>query len=181
MMDRAAEISASPDAFYADQFNNEDAIVGYASLGREIAEQTGGEIDAFVQAVGTSHCIAGVAQALRVRRPDISVVAVEPAESAVLSGGQPGSHQIEGVGVGFIPPMWDPKIADEVVPVSTAEAWEMCRQLAREEGLLGGASSGANIVAAIRVARRLGAGRTVVTLQCDSGIKYLSTDLYSAT
>ncbi len=180
MMARAAEISASPGAFYADQFNNEDALGGYDALGREIEEQTGGEVDAFVQAVGTSHCIAGVAQALRVRRPDVSVVAVEPEESAVLSGGQPGSHQIEGVGVGFIPPMWDPEMVDEIVPVSTAEAWEMCRRLAREEGLFGGASSGANVVAAIRVAERLGAGSSVVTLQCDSGIKYLSTDLYSA-
>mgnify|MGYP001590148414 CR=1 FL=1 len=179
MMAKAAALSASPGAFYADQFHNVDAIAGYARLGEEIWDQSGGGVDAFVQAVGTSHCITGVAQVLRARDPSVKIVAVEPAESPVLSGGRPGAHKIEGVGPGFVPPLWKREIADEIDAVSTLEAREMCRTLAKAEGLFGGTSSGANVVAALRIAKRLGSGRTVVTLLCDSGLKYLSTDLYS--
>jgi len=137
-------------------------------------------IDAFVQAVGTAQCISGVGRVLRARKPDIEIIAVEPAESPVLSGGEPGAYKIEGVGPGFIPPVWDPDLADDVLCVSTADAEAMCRRLAREKALFAGTSSGANVVAALRVAERLGSGGTVVTLLCDSGLKYLSTDLYSA-
>lgn len=179
MMARAAELSTTPGSFYADQFNNVDAIAGYEKLGEEIWAQTGGHVDAFVQAVGTSHCITGVSRALRSHRTDVRIVAVEPAESPVLSGGSPGAHNIEGVGVGFVPPLWDESIVDEIIPVSTSEASAMCRRLSREEGLFGGTSSGANAVAALRLAERLGPGRSVATLQCDSGIKYLSTRLYT--
>lgn len=108
------------------------------------------------------------------------IVAVEPAESAVLSGGAPGAHKIEGVGPGFVPPIWRPGLADEIVQVSTAEAKDMARRLAREEALFAGTSTGANVLAAIRIAQRLGPGRTVATLACDSGLKYLSTDLYAS-
>jgi cysteine synthase A len=181
MMAKAAAICEAPGTFYADQFHNVDAAPGYASLGLEIWEQSGGQVDAFVQAVGTSHCITGVARTLRERNPAVDVVAVEPAESPILSGGNAGAHQIEGIGPGFVPPLWDPAIASEIVPVATAEAKAMSRRLAREEALFAGTSSGANVVAALRIAARLGPGRTVVTLLCDSGLKYLSTDLYSPT
>jgi cysteine synthase A len=107
------------------------------------------------------------------------IVAVEPAESPVLSGGAPGAHKIEGVGPGFVPPLWRTGLADEIVQVSTAEARDMARRLAREEALFAGTSSGANVVAALVVARRLGPGHTVGTVICDSGLKYLSTDLYA--
>jgi cysteine synthase A len=107
------------------------------------------------------------------------IVAVEPSESAVLSGKTSGPHKIEGIGPGFVPPRWRPDLADEVVQVSTEEAQDMTRRLAREEALFAGTSSGANVVAAIRIAQRLGQGKTVVTLACDTGLKYLSTELYS--
>jgi cysteine synthase A len=179
MMARAAELSAFPGGFYADQFNNPDAAAGYAPLAEELWDDTGGRLDAFVQAVGTAQCITGVSNALRIHRAGIRIVAVEPSESPVLSGGTPGAHKIEGVGPGFVPPMWRAGIADEIMQVSTAEAKDMARRLAREEALFTGTSSGANVAAALRVAERLGRGRTVATLACDSGLKYLSTDLYS--
>ena len=180
MMAKAAELSAAANAFYADQFNNPDAAGGYAPLAKELWEQSGGKLDAFVQSVGTAQCITGVARGLRRHNAEIQVVAVEPAESPVLSGGMPGAHKIEGVGPGFVPPLWRTDLADEVIQVSTAEAKDMTRRLAREEALFAGTSSGANVVAALKVARRLGPGRTVGTVVCDSGLKYLSTDLYSA-
>jgi cysteine synthase A len=179
MIAGAAELSAQPGRFYADQFNNPDAAAGYAPLAEELWEQSGGRLDAFVQSVGTAQCITGVAGVLRERRAGIRIAAVEPSESPVLSGGAPGAHKIEGVGPGFVPPMWREGLADEIVQVSTAEAKEMARRLAKEEALFAGTSSGANVVAALRVAGRLGPGRTVATLACDSGLKYLSTDLYA--
>lgn len=179
MIARAAELSSSPDVFFADQFNNPDAAAGYVPLADEIWIQTRGKVDAFVQSAGTAQCILGVAGILRQQNPDIEIVAVEPAESPVLSGGAPGSHKIEGVGPGFVPPLWTDEIADEILLVSTDEAKAMARRLAREEALFAGTSAGGNVVAALRVAERLGPGKTVVTLLCDSGLKYLSTDLYS--
>jgi cysteine synthase A len=178
MMAKAEELSSGPTAFYADQFNNLDAAAGYAPLAEEVWDQTGGRIDAFVQSVGTAQCIAGVARVLRTCNPAIEIVAVEPAESPVLSGGVSGAHKIEGVGPGFIPPLWDKDLVDDILQVSTSDAKEMTRKLTKEEALFGGTSSGANVVAALRVAERLGSGKTVVTLLCDSGLKYLSTDLY---
>jgi cysteine synthase A len=180
MMKKAAELSSSSGAFFADQFNNLDAAAGYAQLAEEVWEQSSGRLNAFVQTVGTAQCIRGVAGVLRERKPEIEIVAVEPSESPVLSGGDPGAHEIEGVGAGFVPPLWTEDLADEVLQVSTSEAKEMTRRLAREEALFAGTSSGANVVAALRVAGRLGPGKTVVTLLCDSGLKYLSTDLYSS-
>ena len=138
-------------------------------------------MDAFVQSVGTAQCIKGVSGVLRRRNPGTRIVAVEPSESSVLSGDSPGAHKIEGVGPGFIPPMWNESLADEIQQVSTSEAKEMTRRLAKEEALFCGTSSGANMIAALRLARRLGPEKTVVTLLCDSGLKYLSTDLYSAS
>jgi len=180
MIAKAAELSAAPDCFYADQFNNPDAAAGYAPLAKELWHQSGEQLDAFVQSVGTAQCILGVSSTLRALSAGIRIVAVEPAESAVLSGGAPGPHKIEGVGPGFVPPLWRHDLADEIIPVTTSDAKDMARRLAREEAIFAGTSSGANVVAAIAVARRLGPGRTVATLICDSGLKYLSTDLYAS-
>jgi cysteine synthase A len=180
MIARAAEISADPATYYADQFNNPDAARGYSPLAEELWEQSGGRVDAFVQSVGTAQCITGVSEVLRALHPGILIAAVEPSESAVLSGGAAGAHKIEGVGPGFVPPIWREDLADEIQRVSTAEAKDMTRLLAREEALFAGTSTGANVTAALRVAERLGSGLTVATLACDSGLKYLSTDLYSA-
>jgi len=178
MVETARRISLEPHHFWTDQLRNHDSIAGYHPLGEEIWRDTGGAVDAFVHSVGTAASLRGVATALKRRRPGVHVVAVEPAESAVLSGGAAGPHQIEGVGIGYRPPLWEPSVVDEIVPVATAEARAMCRRLAREEGLFAGTSSGANLVAALRVAARLGPGARVVTLMVDSGLKYLDTDLY---
>ena len=178
MIDTAAEISRRPGHWYCDQLNNQDATQGYLPLGEEVWRQTGGELAAFVHSVSTAHSIHGVTQALWRHDPNIRVVAVEPAESAVLSGGPSGSHKIEGIGIGFIPPLWRRDQINEIQPVATQEAKEMTRRLAREEGIFGGTSSGANVAAAIRVARYLGPGANVVTIICDSGLRYLSTDVY---
>ena len=178
MIAKAADLSQRPGHWYCDQLNNPDASAGYQPLGEEIWAQTGGRVDAFVHAVGTAHAIHGATHALWAHRPGIRIVAVEPAESAVLSGGPSGSHQIEGIGIGFVPPLWQPARVNEIQAVSTADAKAMTRRLASEEGLFAGTSSGANVVAAIRIAERLGAGATVVTILCDSGLRYLSTDVY---
>ena len=179
MIAKAEQLGAAPGAFLADQFNNPDAAAGYAPLAHEIVAELNGEVDAFVQSVGTAQCITGVAAILRERAENIEIVAVEPSESAVLSGSPSGSHKIEGVGPGFIPPIWNTRTADTIAKVSTADAMAMTRRLAAEEALFAGTSSGANVVAAINVARRLGQSATVVTLLCDTGLKYLSTDLYN--
>ena len=176
----AKEISHEPRTFWTDQLNNRDSITGYYSLGEEIWTQTSGKINAFVHSVGTAASSRGVATVLKKHNPGIKVAIVEPAESAVLSGGQPGPHKIEGVGIGYIPPLWEPSLVDEIIPVATADAKAMARRLAREEGLFAGTSSGANVVAALEVARRLGPEATVVTLMVDSGLKYMSTDVFNS-
>jgi cysteine synthase A len=178
MIEAARALSREPHTYWTDQLNNEDAVAGYFPLGEEIWSQTGGAVDAFVHSVGTAACSRGVATVLKRRKAGIEIVAVEPAESAVLQGGPPGPHKIEGVGIGFTPPLWDPALVDEIVPVATDDAKAMARRLAREEALFAGTSSGANVVAALRVAERLGPGATVVTLLADSGLKYLRTDVY---
>ena len=128
--------------------------------------------------VSTAHSIHGVTKALWAHNDRIRIVAVEPAESAVLSGKPSGSHKIEGIGIGFIPPLWQPEMVNEIQTVSTEEAKAMARKLAREEGIFAGTSTGANVVAAIRVAEKLGAGATVATIIIDSGLRYLSGDVY---
>jgi cysteine synthase A len=178
MIDTARGLSREPHTYWTDQLENHDGIAGYYSLGEEIWRQTKGEIHAFVHSVGTAASSRGVATILKRYKPSIHIVAVEPAESSVLLGGQPGPHHIEGVGIGYTPPLWDPTFVDEILPVGTDEAMDMARRIAREEGLFAGTSSGANVVAAIRVAERLGPSATVVTPMADSGLKYLSTDVY---
>ena len=178
MIETSRHLSEQPGHWWVDQLNNGDAIHGYYPLGEEIWAQTSGQVDAFVHAVGTAHSIHGASRALRAHGRDIHVCAVEPAESAVLSGGPTGSHNIEGIGIGFVPPLWEPDQVDDILPVPTEAAKAMARRLAREEGLFAGTSSGANVVAALKVAERLGPKATVVTILCDSGLRYLSTDLY---
>ena len=178
MIEAARGLSREPNTYWTDQLNNHDSITGYYELGEEIWNQTGGEVDAFVHSVGTAASSRGVATILKQRKPGLRIACVEPAESPVLSGGQPGPHKIEGVGVGFIPPLWEPSLVDEILPIATEDAKEMTRRLAREEALFAGTSSGANVVAAIDVARQLGPGATVVTLMADSGLKYVNTDVY---
>jgi cysteine synthase A len=178
MIEEARRLSREPRTFWTDQLNNSDSIAGYYPLGDEIWTQAAGGIDAFVHAVGTAASLRGVATALKRHNPGIRIAAVEPAESPVLGGGPAGPHKIEGVGIGYTPPLWDPGLVDEIVPVKTEDAKEMARRLAREEGVFAGTSSGANILAALRIAKRLGPRATVVTLMVDSGLKYLHTDLY---
>ncbi len=178
MIARAEEVSSQPGHWWCDQLNNRDAVDGYVPMGEEIWTQTSGDVDAFVHAVGTAHSIHGVARALRQHRADVRVVAVEPAESPVLSGGQSGANRIEGIGIGFVPPLWEPDAVDAIEVVPADEAFAMARRLAREEGLFAGASSGANVAAALRVAAELGPNATVVTILCDSGLRYLSTDVH---
>jgi cysteine synthase A len=178
MIEAARELSRKPNTYWTDQLNNLDGVAGYYPLGEEIWSQTKGKVDAFVHCVGTAGSSRGVATVLKRHKPGVRIGVVEPAESSVLLGGQPGPHRIEGVGIGYTPPLWEPTLVDEVLPVGTDEAKEMTRRLAREEALFAGTSSGANVVAAMRVAERLGPGATVVTLMADSGLKYLSTDVY---
>ena len=178
MIETARKLSEQPNTYWTDQLNNQDSIAGYYALGEEIWSQTNGEIDAFVHSVGTAASSRGVATLLRQRKPSIKIFVVEPAESSVLLGGQAGAHKIEGVGIGFAPPLFDRTIIDDVVAVKTDEAKEMARRLARLEALFAGTSSGANVVAAIQIGKELGPGAKVATIMADSGLKYLSTDVY---
>lgn len=178
MMDAARQISAEPLHWWFDQLNNADAASGYYPMGEEIWQQSAGKVDAFVQSVGTSHSLNGVAKVLRERNPALHVVAAEPAESSVLSGKPRGSHKIEGIGIGFVPPHWRPGDVSEIQTATTEEAMRMCRRLAREEGIFVGTSSGLNVIAALTVAQRLGPAATVATIMIDSGLRYLSTEVY---
>jgi cysteine synthase A len=178
MIEAAHGLSEAPHSYWTDQLNNHDSIAGYYALGEEVWSQTKGKIDAFVHCVGTAASSRGVATVLKRYKPGVEIVVVEPAESSVLLGGQAGPHKIEGIGIGYTPPLWNPTLVDGIVPVKTDDAKAMARRLAREEALFAGTSSGANVIAAIQVAERLGPGASVVTLMADSGLKYLSTDVY---
>ncbi len=174
MIEAARVLADKPGCFWTDQLNNADQLPAYHRMGEEIWGQTNGRIDAFVQSVGTSASLRGTAQALRHHHDSIRIIAVEPAESPVLSGGQPGGHKIDGIGAGFVVPLWRPRLVDTIEKVSTEEAVAMTQRLARDEGLFAGTSTGGNVVAALRVAERLGPGSNVVTLMCDTGMKYFS-------
>lgn len=179
MIEAAREIRERTGAFWTDQLNNADQLPAYHAMGEEIWQQTEGRVDAFVQSVGTAASVRGVAEYLRSRKPGVHIVAVEPAESAVLSGRPTGVHRIEGVGAGFVVPLWETSVVNDVETVSTSDAMAMARRLAREEAIFAGTSTGANVAAALRVAQQLGPGKTVVTLMCDTGMKYLSTEQYA--
>jgi cysteine synthase A len=178
MIEAARVIQEDSGRFWTDQLNNADQLIAYRGMADEIWRQTGGNVDAFVHSVGTAASLRGVAETLRGNNAGIHITAVEPGESAVLSGGTTGSHKIEGIGAGFVVPLWEPGLVHEIAPVSTEAAVDMTRRLAREEAIFAGTSTGANLVAAIQVAERLGPDATVVTIMADSGVKYLSTELY---
>jgi cysteine synthase A len=180
MIEKARELSREPNTFWTDQLNNHDSIAGYHPLAEEIRAQTQGRVDGFVHSVGTGASSRGVATILKRHKPAVRIACVEPGESPVLSGGQPGPHKIEGVGIGYTPPLWEPSLVDEVIPIATDDAKAMARRLAREEALFAGTSSGANVLAAIQLGLRLGPGKTVVTLMADSGLKYLGTDVFKS-
>ena len=181
MIDSAAQISQRPNHWYSDQLSNVDAIAGYFPLGEEIWTQTDGNVDAFVHAVGTAHSIHGATKALWKHDDSIHIAAVEPAESAVLSGEPTGANKIEGIGIGFIPPLWEPELVSQIIRVRADDAKEMSRRLARDEGLFVGTSSGANVVASLEVAKKLGPKATIVTIMVDSGLRYLSTGLFGTS
>jgi cysteine synthase A len=175
MVEAARIIAKQTGAFWTDQLKNTDQIPAYHTMAEELWGQTGGQIDGFVQSVGTGGSLRGISEGLKRHREQIRIVAVEPAESPVLSGGQAGAHKIDGIGAGFLVPLWRPDIADQIERVSTDEAMAMTMRLAREEGLFAGTSTGANVVAALRVAEQLKPGATIVTVMCDTGLKYLKT------
>jgi cysteine synthase len=181
MMRRAAEITAQTGGFATGQFGNADMVDGYRRLGGELLDQLPGPppVSAFCGYVGTAGCFLGVSRALAAALPGLHRAVVEPAESAVLSGGPPGTHHIEGGGTGQRPPQLWPADYDEVIAVPEAEAFQTARQAARGEGIFSGPSTGANLAAALQIARRLGPGHRVVTMQVDSGLKYLTGPLYS--
>ena len=178
MIETTRGMSQQPHTYWTDQLKNPDNVAGYYPLGEEIWRQTNGEIDAFVQAVGTAASLRGTTTVLKRYKPALKAVAVEPGESSVLLGRPPGAHNIEGIGIGYTPPLWDASIVDEIVAVRTDDAKEMARRIAREEGIFAGTSSGANVIAAIQIGERLGPKAKVVTLMIDSGLKYLNTDVF---
>ncbi|HMK68283.1 MAG TPA: cysteine synthase family protein [Stellaceae bacterium] len=175
MIEAARVIAEKTSGFWTDQLRNTDQLAAYRVLAEEIWRQTEGGVDAFVQSVGTAASLQGTGEALRGRNRGIAIVAVEPSESPVLSGGPPGAHKIDGIGAGFVVPLWREGFADAIERVSTEEATAMTLRLAREEGLFAGTSTGANVVAALRAAERLRPGATIVTILCDTGMKYLKT------
>jgi cysteine synthase A len=178
MIEAARQIAArEPGSFWTDQMRNRDQLAAYHAMAAEIWDQTGGRIDGFVQSVGTAASLRGIGEALRRYKSDIRIMAVEPAESPVLSGGKSGAHKIDGIGAGYVVPLWEPGIADGIEGISTADASAMALRLAREEGLFAGTSTGANVIAALRLADQLGPRSTVVTVMCDTGMKYLSKGL----
>lgn len=179
MIEKAREYAAEPGVYWTDQLNNADSLVGYSQVGVELLEQIDREIDVFCASVGTAGLAMGVARALDEGRSKARIVVFEPASTAVISGGEAGVHHVEGIGIGFVPPLLEAERYDEVRTVEEADGREMARRLAAEEGLLAGTSSGLNVAGAVRIADELGPGKTVVTVAVDTGIKYMAGELYS--
>jgi cysteine synthase A len=175
MIERARIIAEAKGSFWTDQMKNRDQIAAYHRMADEIWQQTSGRIDGFVQSVGTAASLRGIAEGLRRHHASIPIMAVEPAESPVLSGGPSGAHKIDGIGAGYVVPLWQESVVDRIERVTTEEATAMSFRLAREEGLFAGTSTGANVIAALRLAEQLGPEATVVTVMCDTGMKYLKT------
>lgn len=174
----AEQLDERDDCYFADQFNNPDAIKGYQEMGAELLQQLPGGIDAFCGAVGSAGMLMGVARVLKEHSADVRVVALEPASSPILTKGHSGSHGIDGIGTGSIPSHLDKQLYDEARAVDESDARSMCRRLATEEGLLVGTSTGLNVLAALALAQELGPGKVVATVACDTGLKYLSGDLF---
>ena len=174
MIEAARVVAADTGAYWTDQMKNQDQLAAYHKMAEEIWTQTGGRVDSFVQSVGTAASLRGTGETLRRHNEQIRIVAVEPSESPVLSGGHTGAHKIDGIGAGFVVPLWQENIADQIEQVSTEEAMAMVIRLAREEGLFAGTSTGCNVIAALRLAEQLGPETTIVTVMCDTGMKYLS-------
>lgn len=176
---RARELASEPETYWADQFNNPDNRKGYHGMAEEILRQTDGRVDAFVMAAGTGGCFSGNAEVLKERIPGIQCVAVEPATSRHLSGGEIGAHRIEGIGPGFVPKGMQMDLVDRIASVSSEDAFAMARTLAAREGIFAGISSGANVFASLQLAKELGPAQRVVTVLVDSGLKYLQGDLFA--
>ena len=178
---RAKELSTQPNTFWTDQFNNIDNRNAYHLMAREIISVLGTEIDEFIMGVGTGGCFSGNAEVLKKEVPGIRCLAIEPLHVRGLSGGDvTGKHKLEGIGSGFIPSICRIDLADEIIQVSDEDAYQTARKLATEEGIFGGTTSGANVWAAIQRAKVLGPGKKIVTVVCDSGIKYLNGDLFKS-
>jgi cysteine synthase A len=175
MVEAARAITEETGGFWTHQLKNTDQLRAYHAMADEIWNQTGAKIDGFVQMVGTAASLRGIGERLRSYNDQIRIVAVEPSESAVLSGGKPGAHKIDGVGAGFVVPLWQEGITDQIEKVSTEDATAMALRLAREEGLFAGTSTGGNVIAALRLAEQLGPDASVLTVMCDTGMKYLKT------
>jgi cysteine synthase len=175
-----AVLANEPDTFWTDQFHNEDAVRGYMGIGQELLQQTEGKIDVFCGAVGTGGMLRGVSRALREAGSQARIVALEPLSSPALTQGRGGPHRVEGIGTGSVPPHMLDRPYDEARAIDEADARAMAKQLAREEGLLVGTSSGLNIAAAVQFARELGPGKTVATVAVDTGLKYLAGDLFKS-
>ncbi|MCJ7500179.1 cysteine synthase A [bacterium] len=173
-------VDADPNAIMPQQFENPaNPEIHRKTTAEEIWEDTDGLVDIFVAGVGTGGTITGVAEVLKKRKPDIKAIAVEPEDSPVLSGGPPGPHKIQGIGAGFVPKVLNTEIIDEIVTVKAEDAFETSRRLAKEEGILCGISAGANVWAAVQIAKRPeNSGKTIVTIICDTGERYLSTPLF---
>lgn len=179
LMARAKELGSNDNCYMTDQFNNHDSLIGYEQIGKELLHQFPRGITAFCGGVGVGGMLMGVARVLKGADPTTRIVALEPASSPIISEGRSGEHHIEGLGVGFVPPLLDRSLYDEVRGVPESAAREMCRRLAKEEGLFVGTSSGLNVVAALALACELGPDKTVVTVACDTGLKYTAGDLFS--
>lgn len=175
MISTAHGIADKLGAYITAQMENTDQLTAYTEMADEIWNQTGGKIDGFVGSVGTAASLRGISKRLREHDANIRCVGVEPAESAVLSGGLTGAHKIDGIGAGYVVPLWHDKIADELERVTTGDAKAMAFRLAAEDGLFCGTSTGANVTGALRLAERLGPDATIVTIMCDTGMKYLKT------
>lgn len=178
MMHRAEEIASSEPAYFTNQIHNRDATAGYEAIGHEILSQLKRPVDAFCASVGTGHMLMGAGRILRASRSSTRIVALEPASTPVISQGISGTHHVEGIGIGFVPPHFDRRIADEARGIGEQESREMARRLATEEGIFTGTSSGMNVVGACQLAAELGPGHCVVTVAVDTGLKYLAGDLF---